>query len=71
MGWGRGLTCLAGGGSCSLSSFRSTSSRRDRPTVPSWDSWKLSTRAASTHLAARRRAPLRRRSAGVFCTMSV
>ena len=56
IGAGSGFNCLTGGGSCNLSSLCSISKRRASPTVPSWDSWKLSTRAARLHFADTKRA---------------
>lgn len=62
IGAGRALTCLTGGGSCSLSSFCSISALRLSPTVPSWLSWQLSTLAASVDFADTNRAAFLRRS---------
>mmetsp|Transcript_32954 Transcript_32954/g.83658 ORF Transcript_32954/g.83658 Transcript_32954/m.83658 type:complete len:431 (+) Transcript_32954:100-1392(+) len=68
-GLGRGLTCLAGGGSCHFSILRRMSSRMRCPCCP-LGSWPYaSTRASSVHLAATRRAALTRSEGGV-CWMT-
>jgi len=64
MGAGSGLTVLTGGGSSHFSIFCSISASSESPTVPSDDSWKLSTRAARVHLAATRRDVFRLMSYG-------